>query len=113
MLWRQPILKVSLLSFLEGSADRFGACSGAAGTNGDLLGCAISVAVVMHAILYVAANALDVLLAAAFLGSVVLIHFLESSFVVILILFTQIANLCALRAERRPCGGLCYFRSAS
>ena len=72
---RQPILKVLLLSFLESSADGLGAGSSTAGAYCDLICGAVGVAIVVHAVLYVAANAFDVLLAAALLGSIVLVHF--------------------------------------
>ena len=75
------ILEKDLLSFLEGSADGFRAACGTAGTYCNLICCAISVAIVVYAILNVAANSLDMLLRAALLGRsafFVLIHFYSS-----------------------------------
>ena len=67
-----------LLSFLEGGANGLGTACSAAGTYCDLLCSAVSVAIVVYAVLYVTANALDMLLGAALLGRsafFVLIHF--------------------------------------
>jgi hypothetical protein len=67
-----------LLSFLEGSANGFSAACCAAGANGDLICGAVGVAVVVNAVLYVTANALDVLLGCTFLGVtalIILVHF--------------------------------------
>ena len=72
------ILEKDLLSFLEGSADGLGAACSTAGTYCNLICGAISVAIVVYAVLYVTANALDMLLGAALLGRsafFVLIHF--------------------------------------
>ena len=68
-----------LLSLLEGSAYSLRAACSVAGTYGDLLCGAVGVAIVMHTVLYVTANSLDMLLLRALLlrrAFFILIHFL-------------------------------------
>jgi len=61
-----------ILVLLEGRTDRVGRRGGMRGADCDLVGCAIAVAVVIHAIHNVTLDVLDVLFASA---SVFVIHF--------------------------------------
>ena len=59
---------LNLLTFLEGSANGFCTASCAAGTNRNLLRGAISVTIMVNAVLYVAADTVDMALRTAFLA---------------------------------------------
>ena len=61
-----PVLRL-LLSFLEGGASRIRAGMSTAGTNSDLACHAVGLAIVVNAILYVATDSLDGILAATVL----------------------------------------------
>jgi amino acid transporter len=69
-----------LFSFLEGCANGICTAGSTAGTNGNLLGGTVGVAIMMNAIFYVTANTLDVILVAEFFSGTVffiLIHFID------------------------------------